>query len=237
MSDTAVSHPRVRIEVHLAEPDDRAVRAELRAALTGTPRSIPSKYFYDDFGSALFEQICELPEYYPTRTETALLERIAPELLTQTGARELVELGSGAARKTRHLLDAMTALAGQTRYVPVDVSAGIVRRTTEELAVEYPRLEIHGLVADFMTDLGELPEGGRRLVAFLGGTIGNLYDRIVFGGVRDFLYFYKIEWPVFNVADCCLVVGAGLLLFQAMFAAPPSEPATQSEPVGTNASG
>lgn len=174
MTDSAESHPRIRIEVYLSKPDDDAVRAELRAALTGPLRCIPSKYFYDDAGSELFERICKLPEYYPTRTETALLEHVAPEIIVQTETRELVELGSGAARKTRRLLDVMTAAGGEVRYVPVDVSAGIMRRTALELAHKYPRLVVHGLVADFMTDLGKLPDGGPRLVAFLGSTIGNL---------------------------------------------------------------
>lgn len=174
MADHPAPPSRVRIEIHLAEPAAAAVHAELRAALTGSPRSIPSKYFYDDVGSELFERICELPEYYPTRTEAALLEQVAAAIAEQSGARELVELGSGAARKTRRLLDAMSAVGAELKYVPVDVSAGMLRRTAEELTREYPRLVVHGLVADFMTDLGELPEGGRRLVAFLGGTIGNL---------------------------------------------------------------
>jgi len=175
MSETSPEAPaRVSVEIHLDEADTATAKRELRSTLAETPRRIPSKYFYDDRGSELFERICELPEYYPTRAEAKLLSEVAPEIVSRTGARELVELGSGAATKTRILLDAM-AEAGQLRtYVPVDVSEGIVHRVAEELIVEYPGLEVHGLVADFMTDLGELPAGDHRLVAFLGGTIGNL---------------------------------------------------------------
>jgi len=168
---------RVRVERHLAPADEWAVREALRKALAERPRRIPTQYFYDDHGSWLFERICELPEYYQTRAETTLLARIAERVIATSGAGELVELGSGAATKTRILLDAMARAGTLDCYVPVDVSEGIMRRSAEELVRAYPQLLVHGLVADFITDLGALPAAGRRLVAFLGGTIGNLEPR------------------------------------------------------------
>jgi len=152
----------------------RRARAELREALLRRPREIPSKLFYDDRGSALFERITELPEYYQTRTELALLTAIAPRLVAASGAEELVEIGSGAATKTRVLLDCMEQEGKLSLYVPFDVAQGTMRRVAEELTAEYPGLAVHGVVGDFMAHLGHIPEGGRRLVIFLGGTIGNL---------------------------------------------------------------
>ena len=162
------------IDVHLNNQDPDAVKEELRSGLLANPRTLPTKYFYDDRGSALFERICELPEYYQTRTEHELLKTVADDVVTQTGAEELVELGSGAATKTRVVLDAM-ARAHQLRfYVPFDVSEGIVRRVAQELVEEYEGLRVHGVVGDFLAHLEHIPPGGRRLVMLLGGTIGNL---------------------------------------------------------------
>ena len=162
------------IDVHLDNQNPEAIKEEIRAGLLSVPRKFPTKYFYDDRGSALFEQICESPEYYPTRTECALLKTIADEVVAQTGTEELVELGSGAATKTRVLLDAM-ARANQLRfYVPFDFSEGIVRRVAQEMVEEYEGLRVHGVVGDFLAHLEHIPQGGRRLVVFLGGTIGNL---------------------------------------------------------------
>jgi L-histidine N-alpha-methyltransferase len=166
--------PRVTVEVHLDSGDPRAALDELRASLGEEPPRLPSKYFYDDRGSELFERITELPEYYQTRTEAAILAGAAGRIAALTGAEELVELGSGAATKTRLLLDAM-AHAGRLRlYVPLDFSEGTLRRAAAELVAEYPGLAVHGVVGDFLEHLGELPPGRRRLVIFLGGTIGNL---------------------------------------------------------------
>ncbi len=162
------------IDVHLSNQDPRAVKEEIRVGLLSNPPTIPAKYFYDERGSELFEQICELPEYYQARTEHALLKTMADDVVTQTGAEELVELGSGAATKTRVVLDAM-ARAKQLRfYVPFDVSEGIVRRVAQELVEEYKELQVHGVVGDFLAHLEHIPQGGRRLVMLLGGTIGNL---------------------------------------------------------------
>lgn len=165
---------RIRIDYHRDGREDQAFLDELRASLAETPRRIPSKYFYDERGSELFEAICELPEYYPTRAERAILERHAGEIVRASGCSELVELGSGAATKTRLLLDAMAEAGTLELYVPFDVSEEMVARVARELTEHYPGLRVHGVVGDFMTHLGKIPEGGCRLAAFLGGTIGNL---------------------------------------------------------------
>ncbi len=147
---------------------------DLRRGLSQRPLSIPSRFFYDDRGSALFERITTLPEYYQTRTESALLARIAPEVAAVTRARTLVELGAGAATKTRHLLDALAGAGTLRCYVPIDVAEGTMRRVAEELTGEYPGLLVHGIVGDFLHELRELPGEAPHLVIFLGGTIGNL---------------------------------------------------------------
>jgi len=165
---------RIAIEIALGETGPQAELETLAAALAERPRQIPSRYFYDRRGSELFERITELPEYYLTRTETALLATQAGEIAAVTEAEDLVELGSGAATKTRILLDAMDRAGNLRTYVPLDVSESMVRRSAEELAAAYPELEVHGLVADFHRHLDHIPEGGPRLVVFLGSTIGNL---------------------------------------------------------------
>lgn len=164
----------ITIDVHLANQDPDAVKDELRSGLLSKPRRLPTKYFYDDHGSALFEQICAVPEYYPTRTEHQLLKTVADDVIARTCAEELVELGSGAATKTRVLLDAMARTNRLRFYVPFDFSEGIVRRVAQELVEEYEGLYVHGVVGDFLAHLEHIPQGGRRLVVFLGGTIGNL---------------------------------------------------------------
>ncbi|MHB9755899.1 L-histidine N(alpha)-methyltransferase [Streptomyces sp. BYX5S] len=158
---------------------DAALRADVLHGLTRTPKTLPPKWFYDARGSELFDEITTLPEYYPTRAEREILVARAPEIAAATGARTLVELGSGSSDKTRHLLD---ALAGLTTYVPVDVSESALRGAAETLLAERPALDIHALVADFTAAL-DLPDTpGPRLVAFLGGTIGNLLpeERVAF---------------------------------------------------------
>ena len=172
--DSVKEKANIIVDVHVNGPNTTDIQSELRAGLTSTPRTLPTKYIYDDRGSDLFERICELPEYYQTRTERKLLTACAEQVVSITGAEELVELGSGAATKTRVLLDAM-ARANQLRfYVPFDVSEGIVRRVAQELVHEYEGLQVHGVVGDFLAHLEHIPEGGRRLVIILGGTIGNL---------------------------------------------------------------
>jgi L-histidine N-alpha-methyltransferase len=163
------------IEVLLQDRDPAAVLAEIRRDLLRTPREIAPKHFYDDRGSRLFEDICELPEYYPTRTEAALLRRHSDRIVQRAAASELVDLGAGSAVKTRWLLDAMARTGRLAEYVPFDFSEGMVRRVAAELTREYPGMHVRGLVGDFILQLDHLPPArhGGRLVAFLGGTIGN----------------------------------------------------------------
>jgi L-histidine N-alpha-methyltransferase len=142
--------------------------------LTRPFKELPPKHLYDSRGAELFDRICDLPEYYPTRAERAILEDSAPAIADATGAAELLELGSGTAAKTRLLLDAMSAAGHLARYVPVDVTESMVRSTAEALVAEYPGLEVHGVVGDFERHLDEIPAAqGARLLAFLGGTLGN----------------------------------------------------------------
>jgi L-histidine N-alpha-methyltransferase len=175
--------------LHVAEflPADylaEALRADVRRGLTATPKELPPKWFYDERGSVLFEEITRLPEYYPTRAEREILSARAAEVAGRTGVATLVELGSGSAEKTRLLL---TALAGGPaghgagtlrQYLPVDVSESALLESGQALVEEYPELMIRPVLADFTRQLGVLPgllpDGGRRLTAFLGGTIGNL---------------------------------------------------------------
>jgi L-histidine N-alpha-methyltransferase len=164
---------RIRIERRTAPHRERDL-AELYEALQRRPREIPSKHLYDPRGSMLFERICELPEYYQTRTERALLERHADDIATHSGAVELVEIGSGAATKTRVLLQAMERHGLLQRYVPIDVDVDMLERVAAELTREFPTLFVHGIGADFDHSLDRLPPGERRLIAFLGSTIGNL---------------------------------------------------------------
>ncbi|MEW1695321.1 MULTISPECIES: L-histidine N(alpha)-methyltransferase [unclassified Streptomyces] len=148
------------------------LRADVLHGLTRTPKELPPKWFYDARGSVLFEEITRLPEYYPTRAEREILKERAPEVAAVTGARTLVELGSGSSEKTRFLIDAL--LPGLDSYVPVDVSESALTGAAEALLAERPGLRVHALVADFTRGLGLPGTPGPRLVAFLGGTIGNL---------------------------------------------------------------
>jgi L-histidine N-alpha-methyltransferase len=175
--------PRIRIDDRLGGSAGDDIAAVVRDGLTRSPlKELPPKLFYDDYGSELFDRITQLPEYYPTRCERAILNRRAPEIAAATGAEELIELGSGSASKTRALLFAMAGAGTLRRYVPVDVSAAPVERSARELCEIYPGLEVHGLIGDFQSDLVHLPDGERRLFAFLGGTIGNFFpeERIDF---------------------------------------------------------
>jgi L-histidine N-alpha-methyltransferase len=153
-----------------AEERNAALREEARGGLTSTPKELQPKWFYDELGTELFDAITRLPEYYLTRAERSILERHAGEIAAMTEATTLIELGSGTADKTRILLD---ELAPQL-FVPFDVSEETLRASAERLAREYPDLEVLAVVGDFEHDLSLLPTGGRRLLAFLGSTIGNL---------------------------------------------------------------
>ena len=164
------------VEVHsyLGPGDERSLADDVLDGLTRPLKELPPKHLYDARGSELFDDICELPEYYQTRTERLILETHADNVVERTGAVELVELGSGSATKTRVLLDAMAAAGTLSRYVPVDVSATTVHAVAELFVEEYPGLAVHGVVGDFERHLGHLPAPpGPRLVPILGGTIGN----------------------------------------------------------------
>lgn len=151
-----------------------ALRRDVRDGLTRTPKMLPPKWFYDSVGSDLFDQITRLPEYYPTRTEAQILRRRSPEIVAAAGADTLVELGSGTSEKTRMLLDAMRDSGQLRRFIPFDVDAGVLRAAGDAIGQEYPGIEIDAVCGDFEEHLGKIPAVGRRLVAFLGSTIGNL---------------------------------------------------------------
>jgi L-histidine Nalpha-methyltransferase len=151
-----------------------SLRADARAGLTSAPKVLPPKWFYDERGSELFDKITLLDEYYPTRSERAILRAVAPEIAAVSGARTLVELGSGSADKTRLLLDALRAAGTLRSYVQVDVSEAALVAASTGLLASYPSLEVHAVVSDFEENLGLPSGGGPKLVAFLGGTIGNL---------------------------------------------------------------
>jgi L-histidine N-alpha-methyltransferase len=153
---------------------EAALRADVVSGLTDTPKHLRPVWFYDARGSELFEEITRLPEYYPTRAEREILTGRAAEIARLSAADTLVELGSGSSEKTRLLLDALAGGEGLRRYVPVDVSETALVGAARSLRDEYPDLAVHAVLADFGAHLGELPQGGRRLVAFLGSTIGNL---------------------------------------------------------------
>jgi L-histidine Nalpha-methyltransferase len=150
---------------------DAALRADVLSGLTRHPKTLPPKWFYDARGSELFEEITRLPEYYPTRAEREILLARAADIAEASGARTLIELGSGSSEKTRHLLD---ALPGLDCYVPVDVSESALTGAAEALLTERPGLSVHALIADFTHGLTLPRSPGPRLVAFLGGTLGNL---------------------------------------------------------------
>jgi L-histidine N-alpha-methyltransferase len=167
----------IAIDVHLDADSAAAMARDVRRGLTAEPKELSPKYFYDERGSQLFEQITELPEYYPTRAERAILSDRSREILAAAGCPgTLIELGSGSAAKTRHLLDAMRDAGCLQTYVPVDISEEITHETAAVLVEEYPGLAVRGLVCDFEHHLERVPErDGARLIAFLGGTVGNLY--------------------------------------------------------------
>jgi L-histidine N-alpha-methyltransferase len=164
----------VAIEVDLPHDGILAGMAEVvREGLSCPFKELPPKYFYDERGSELFERITELPEYYPTRCERELLTARAAEIVAVAMPKTLIELGSGAASKSRVLLDAMSDAGALETYVPVDISEQITRRVGDELIVEYPELDVRGIVCDYETHLERIPRPEGALIAFLGGTIGN----------------------------------------------------------------
>jgi L-histidine N-alpha-methyltransferase len=172
---TLLDGDQVRIESWLSESEDRSLANDVLDGLTRPFKEMPPKHFYDARGSELFERICELPEYYPTRTERAILSAQADAIVDGTGAGELVELGSGSADKARILLSAMERAGTLRRYVPFDVSESTVQEAARQLVEEYDGLRIHGVIGDFQRHLERVPpaDGAPRIVALLGGTIGN----------------------------------------------------------------
>lgn len=152
----------------------QALEHDVRTGLTATPKWLPPKWFYDEAGSALFSAITRLPEYYPTRRELAILRRHAHDIAARSRAETLIELGSGTGEKTVLLLDALAVEGTLRSYLPVDVDATVLKSSAARLAVRYPELDVLPIRADFEHHLSLLPRTGRRMVAFLGGTIGNL---------------------------------------------------------------
>ena len=172
MPSSTASTPRV--DVHLTPADLRAaLRLDADRGLRSAPKDIPPKWFYDTRGSQLFDEITRLPEYYPTRRERAILEARAGEIARVAAADTLVELGSGTSEKTRILLDALRDAGTINRFVPFDVSEQTLRDAAAAVARDYPGVNVHAVVGDFEHHLSSIPRDGRRLVAFLGGTIGN----------------------------------------------------------------
>jgi L-histidine N-alpha-methyltransferase len=179
------------LEVYL-EPDQLkdALRKDATVGLTSNPKWLPPKWFYDARGSELFEQITALPEYFPTRTERELLRQRSGEIAEVAAPEILVELGSGSSEKTRLLLEAGTRHGTLHTYVPQDVSVSALQGAAEQIGAEFPRLTVHGVVSDFTESLHHLPRGGRRMIAFLGGTLGNMVpgERAEFlAGIADVL--------------------------------------------------
>jgi L-histidine Nalpha-methyltransferase len=165
----------VRIDVHLRDGTLASLADDVRTGLSRYPRELPPKYFYDARGSELFERITELPEYYPSQVEQDILDAAGARIVDLVRPQEIVELGPGSARKTTALLKPMVGLGIDARYIPVDVSETAVQDCAERLVSRYESLAVHGVVGDFERHLDRIPRpSGRRLIAFLGGTIGNL---------------------------------------------------------------
>jgi L-histidine Nalpha-methyltransferase len=167
---------RYQRDTHIDEHTLRKLIADdVFDGLTHTPKSLPPKYFYDHVGSALFERITRLPEYYLTRAEHRLLRSMTAPLIHDLAPEDLVEIGSGASIKTHYFLDALGGAGRRIRYIPVDVDAQMVDGAAERLMRAYPFLDVHAVIGDFERHLNHVPPAsGRRLVAFLGSTIGNL---------------------------------------------------------------
>lgn len=172
----ATIFPAPRVESYLDVDRRAAMIDEVGAGLTARPKSLPPKYLYDERGARLFEQICELPEYYPTRTEEAILAAYAGEIIEACGPDQIVELGSGSSRKTRLLLDELVAREQGGSYVPVDVSEQMLRHSAVRLQRDYPALAVHAIAGDYERHLRHVPPARSRMVIFLGSSIGNFTD-------------------------------------------------------------
>jgi L-histidine N-alpha-methyltransferase len=211
-----------RIDVHLTADDLSArLRADVTEGLSSEPKELPPKWFYDERGSQLFDQITRLPEYYPTRCERAILDQQA-EFIARFGAADtLVELGSGTSEKTRLLLDAFVANDRFERFIPFDVSEMTLRQAAQALADEYPDISVHAVVGDFEHHLELIPDGGRRLIAFLGGTIGNFTP--------------KMRADFFAELSSNMATGDGLLLGTDLLKAPHRLVAAYDDETGVTA--
>jgi L-histidine Nalpha-methyltransferase len=164
----------LRVDV-LLHPEDlaAALRTDVLDGLASSPRELPPKWFYDDRGCELFDEITRLPEYYPTETERTILRAEADAIVAASGSDTLVELGSGTSDKTRTLLDAYARAGSLRRFIPFEVNEATVRAASEQIAAAYPGITVHAVVGDFERHLASIPQEGRRMVAFLGSTIGN----------------------------------------------------------------
>ena len=179
MSSTSSSLSRIEVLNHLDNTYRSEMAGDILQGLTATQKKIPSKYFYDARGSELFDEICALPEYYPTRTEMSILEDCAPDVMSSFQGGDLVELGSGANYKIRMLLDvaAEESKLQNLRYVPVDVSETALISASEELLRIYPEIRVLGVVADFTRHTDLIPKDRPKLTAFFGGTLGNFDEK------------------------------------------------------------
>ena len=176
---TTITREQIAIDVHLPQGGPLAgLAVDARMGLSAPFKELPPKYFYDERGSILFEEITRLPEYYPTRAEREILDRHGEEVVAAAEPSTLMELGSGSAVKTRRLLDAMRDAGSLEAYVPVDISEEITRHTAGQLVEEYPGLRVHGVICDYETHLERVPREPGGLIAFLGGTIGNFQPQI-----------------------------------------------------------
>ncbi|MGO9341532.1 MAG: L-histidine N(alpha)-methyltransferase [Acidimicrobiales bacterium] len=175
MLDQSGSGSAPSIDVHLKDGDLReALERDVRTGLQADQKRLPPVWFYDDRGSVLFDEITRLPEYYLTRAERRLLESHSAEIADRSGAEVLVELGAGTCDKSRILLDALGDAGTLKKYVPLDVSDQTLFDAATALAVDYPALAVHAVVGDFGLHIDRVPAEGRRLIVFLGSTIGNL---------------------------------------------------------------
>jgi L-histidine N-alpha-methyltransferase len=179
---------------------EKTLQGDVVDGLARMPKTLPPKWFYDEAGSRLFEEITRLPEYYPTRCEHAILGARADEIAAVTGATSLLELGAGSAEKTNILLTAMRRNGTLRSYVPVDVSGEFLIESARRVARQYPGLSVHALVADYERHLHLIPPGGRRLIVFLGSTIGNMIPperAAFFGFVREMMG--RDDWLLLGV--------------------------------------
>jgi L-histidine N-alpha-methyltransferase len=176
---------RFRVDVWRTTPYRLALTDDVRRGLLVPQKSLPPKYFYDDRGALLFDKICDLPEYYLTRTEQSLLERWGDEIVAIAQPSALLEFGSGASRKTRIILGALERAGGELVYMPMDVSQGMLHAAARALLRDYPTLRVHAIVGDYERDLDRLPRGHHRLVLFLGSTVGNFTPPATAGFLAD----------------------------------------------------